>query len=239
MKKLVVLGANSDIAKATALRFAKAGYTLVLASRNTTELTTFVKQHQLEAEVIFFDAHSSNSRLEIAQKHGKTTDVLLVAFGWLGNNSRAFEEEEERQTILSTNFTAAVEAVQLFAQIFQEKQDGHIIAISSVAGERGKQSTLFYSAAKAGFSAYLSGLRNFVYPQNVHVLEVIPGYVNSKMIAHLTTPAWLTATPEQVASKIYWAHQKKRNSIRINFWWNPIMLVIRSIPESIFKKLKL
>ncbi len=239
MKKLVVLGANSDIAKATAFRFAKEGYTLVLASRNTSELSAFVEQNQLQAEVVFFDANNSESREQIAQNHGQTTDVLLVAFGKLGNNQQAFQEVDERQSILTTNFTSAVESVQLFAEYFKEKQAGKIIAISSVAGERGKQSTLFYSAAKAGFSTYLSGLRNSLYLHNIYVLEVIPGYVSSKMIGHLTTPALLTSTPEQVAHKIYWAHRKKHHFIRINFWWNAIMLVIRLIPESIFKKLKL
>jgi short-subunit dehydrogenase len=116
---------------------------------------------------------------------------------------------------------------------------GAIIGISSVAGERGRQSNYFYGSAKAGFTAYLSGLRNRLYKKGVHVMTVKPGFVRTKMLDNMQTPGPLTAMPSQVAEDIYQGLTKKKNSIYTKSVWRPVMYVIKSIPEPIFKKLKL
>jgi decaprenylphospho-beta-D-erythro-pentofuranosid-2-ulose 2-reductase len=108
-----------------------------------------------------------------------------------------------------------------------------------VAGERGRQSNYLYGSAKAGFTAYLSGLRNRLYPHGVHVLTVKPGFVKTRMIENLKTPGPLTASPKKVAEKISKALVSKTNTLYVLPVWRIIMGVIRMIPEAVFKRLKL
>jgi decaprenylphospho-beta-D-erythro-pentofuranosid-2-ulose 2-reductase len=114
-----------------------------------------------------------------------------------------------------------------------------ITGISSVDGARGRQSNYLYGSAKAGFTAYLEGLRNRLYHQKVHVLSVQPGFVDTRMTEGMPLPPLLTATPGLVAEAVYKAIKKKRNIIYVKWFWRWIMLIIRNIPEPVFKKLKL
>jgi short-subunit dehydrogenase len=108
-----------------------------------------------------------------------------------------------------------------------------------VAGERGRQSNYFYGSAKAGFTAYLSGLRNRLFTEKVHVLTVKPGFVYTKMTENLPLPKLLTAVPEDVAKVVYSGVMKKKNVVYVKWFWRWIMLIIKSIPEFMFKKMKL
>jgi short-subunit dehydrogenase len=119
------------------------------------------------------------------------------------------------------------------------RKSGTIIGISSVAGERGRMSNYLYGSAKAGFTAYLSGLRNRLFHTGVHVMSVQPGFVYTRMTESLTLPPLLTAKPEQVAADIYKAAAGGKNVIYTKWFWRYIMLIIKSIPEFMFKKLKL
>jgi short-subunit dehydrogenase len=114
-----------------------------------------------------------------------------------------------------------------------------IVGIASVAGERGRQSNYLYGSAKAGFRAYLSGLRNRMHRESVHVVTVQPGFVYTKMTENLNLPKMLTATPDEVAETVYSAVYKRKNVVYVKWFWRWIMVVIKSIPESVFKKLKL
>jgi short-subunit dehydrogenase len=108
-----------------------------------------------------------------------------------------------------------------------------------VAGDRGRASKLIYGSSKAGFSAYLSGLRNKLAASGVHVLSVKPGFVSTRMTAGMDLPALLTATPEQVAMAVYKAVIRRQNTLYVKWFWRWIMLIIRLIPEPLFKKLHL
>src|SRR5690606_33226513 len=121
------------------------------------------------------------------------------------------------------------------ANDFERRKRGVIIGISSVAGERGRQSNYIYGSAKAAFSAYLSGLRNRLYHHGVHVMTVKPGFVKTKMIENISTPGILTASPKKVAEKVHQALLKKRNTMYVLGIWKFIMMVIKMIPEGIFK----
>jgi short-subunit dehydrogenase len=114
-----------------------------------------------------------------------------------------------------------------------------IIGISSVAGERGRQSNYFYGSSKAGFTAFLSGLRNRLSRKNIQVITIIPGFVNTKMIKNINTPKFLTSEPKDIANKIYKATQRNQDIVFSNYKWSLIMQFIKLIPEKIFKRLKL
>ncbi|MGB1318607.1 MAG: SDR family NAD(P)-dependent oxidoreductase, partial [Flavobacteriales bacterium] len=111
--------------------------------------------------------------------------------------------------------------------------------ISSVAGERGRGTNYVYGSAKAGMTAYLDGLRNYLLPKGVHVVTVKPGYVDTKMKAGKPTPGIVTASPEQVAKAVFRGYKSKKNTIYVLWMWRWIMLIIRNIPEFIFKRMKL
>jgi short-subunit dehydrogenase len=116
---------------------------------------------------------------------------------------------------------------------------GTIVGISSVAGERGRQSNFMYGSAKAGFTAYLSGLRNRMFRENVHVVTVLPGFVYTRMTENLKLPKPLTAEPSEIGEAVYSASINKKDIIYVRWFWRWIMMIIKMVPEFIFKKLKL
>ncbi|MCP4108494.1 MAG: SDR family NAD(P)-dependent oxidoreductase, partial [Desulfobacteraceae bacterium] len=138
----------------------------------------------------------------------------------------------EAKKIIETNYLGV-------AEDFEKKGRGFIIGISSVAGERGRQSNYFYGSAKGAMTVYLSGLRNRLQRSSVQVTTILPGFVQTKMTENLDLPEKLLATPRDVAEDIYKAYVKKRDIIYTKWFWRWIMLVIKLIPEMIFKKLKL
>jgi short-subunit dehydrogenase len=127
----------------------------------------------------------------------------------------------------------------LLANGFEARGSGTLIGISSVAGDRGRATNYAYGAAKAGFTAWLSGLRNRLAKRGVHVMTVLPGFVETRMTAGMDLPAKLTAKPAEVADAIYRGTQSGRNVIYVKPVWALIMAIIRNIPERVFKRLKL
>ena len=157
----------------------------------------------------------------------------------MSDNITAVKDWNETAKMINSNYTGAVSILNIIAEDYAAKKSGTIVGISSVAGERGRQSNYIYGSAKAGFTAYLSGLRNRLYHDNVHVVTVLPGFVNTKMTAELNLPPLLTANPEQVADAVEKAIRKKQNVVYVKWFWKWIMMIIKSIPENMFKKKKL
>lgn len=141
--------------------------------------------------------------------------------------------------VVNTNYTAAVLALNHLMLRMEKRGSGTIAGISSVAGERGRMSNFIYGSAKAGLTAYLSGLRNRGYHTGVHVITVKPGFIRTAMTAGLPLPQPLTAEPEQVASDIVRAIKRKKNVIYSLWFWKYIMWLIRNIPEGVFMRRKL
>lgn len=240
---VLILGANSDMAEALAKLYAQKGYRLLLASRDLDRLNSHAAdlkiRYTVDVQCFTFDAHAYLTHKQFYNQLPAKPDIVIVAFGVLGDTEAAMTEWSSADEIISSNFTGAVSILNIIATDFQQRGSGAIVGISSVAGERGRQSNFIYGSAKAAFTAYLSGLRNRLAKGNVHVVTVKPGFVRTKMIADVSTPALLTATPEQVAKRIDRALVKKQNVIYVIPIWRYIMLIIKIIPEFIFKKLSL
>ena len=166
-------------------------------------------------------------------------EITICVFGYLGDNETAREQWSESEKIIHTNYTGAVSILNLVAADYALRKAGTIVGISSVAGNRGRQSNYIYGSAKSAFTSYLSGLRNKLYHDKVHVMTVLPGFVYTKMTEHLKLPHLLTASPESVAEAIYNGVRTKRDVLYVKWFWKWIMLIITTIPESIFKKKKL
>ena len=243
MGYVLLVGARSDIGRALAHEYLKNGYDLYLAARNAASMSNDLQDyriryqgevHELELDVLDYDSHpEAYGRLS-----PKPIGVICVA-GYLGDQQKAQIDFVEARKIIDTNYTGLVSLLNIIANDFERRKVGFIVAISSVAGDRGRQSNYIYGSAKAAFSAYLSGLRNRLAKAGVPVLTVKPGFVRTRMTEGLNLPESLTVLPKKVARDIFRAQQKKRDVIYTKGVWYVIMIIIRHIPECIFKKMNL
>lgn len=240
---VLLLGANSDIAKAMAHEYAAQGHNLILAARQPQRLEKLANdlhiRHQVEVQCVEFDAIAFDSHPDFLRQFDPIPEIAVVVFGYLGNQTTAQQDFAEAKRVIDTNYTGAVSIMELLAAAYEKQGHGTLVGISSVAGDRGRQSNYIYGSAKAGFSAYLSGLRNRLFHQGVHVLTVKPGFVATAMVAGLDLPPLLTATPQAVAKDIVKAQQKGRNVLYTRWYWCWILLIVRNVPEFLFKKLKM
>ena len=239
MSYVLIIGAKSDIAKATAREYAKHGFDLYLAARNADEIEDFAKdiitRTQRNVKVLEIDILDYNSHQAFYDQLEEKPLGVISAVGYLGDQKKAQSDFSEAKKIMDTNYTGVVSLFNIIADDFEKRRSGFIIGISSVAGDRGRKSNYIYGSAKAALTAYLSGLRNRLYDAQVHVLTVKPGFVATKMTEGMDLPEKLTAQPEDVAEDIYKAQQKGKNVIYTKCIWRWVMMIIKSIPEWKFK----
>lgn len=240
MSYVLVIGAKSDIAMSLARKYAEQGYDLYLAARNSEALSDFVndltirterKVQLLDLDILDYSSHETFYK-NLSEKPLGAISVV----GYLGEQEKAQSDFGETHRIIDTNYTGAVSLLNIIADDFEQRKEGFIIGVSSVAGDRGRKSNYIYGSAKAAFTAYLSGLRNRLNEAGVHVLTVKPGFVATKMTEGMDLPKALTAQSVEVANDIYNAQQKKRDVLYTKWMWRWIMLIITNIPERIFKK---
>ena len=243
MSYALILGASSDIALACARELAHRKFNLYLAGRNVESLKRAADdlaiRYSVDVKPVSFDALNFSNHSQVFKSLQPTPVLTICVFGLLGDQAVSEKNWAECERVIHSNYTGAVSIVNVVANHYEEQGAGTIVGISSVAGERGRQSNYIYGSAKAGFTAYLSGLRNRLAKKGVHVLTVKPGFVNTRMTEGLKLPKPLTAQPDQVARSVVKAIESKRNVIYTLWMWRWIMLIIRNIPEGIFKKLKL
>jgi short-subunit dehydrogenase len=243
MSRILVIGAKSDIAKSTARVYAQQGYDLILAARDCQQLTSFATEISLrlsrevslvELDIVDFDSHQ-----DFYHQLENKPDGVICAVGYLGVQSLAQTDFAETQRIIQTNYTGVVSLLNLITNDFEQRRHGFVVGISSVAGERGRKSNFVYGSAKAALTTYLSGLRNRLHESKVHVMTVNPGFVATKMTQSMDLPEKLTAQPSEVAKAIYRSQQKKRNVVYCKPIWRWLMLVIKLIPERLFKTMSI
>lgn len=240
--KVLILGASSSVALELSKILAEKGYTLQLAARSIDRLiplkNDLIIRFSCRIELLEFDAEDMVSHGSFYNSLSSKPDIVVCLFGLLGEQDEAEKDWQKAQKILTVNYVGAVSILNVIAQDFKKKGNGVIVGVSSVAGERGRQSNYLYGSAKAGFTAYLSGLRNQLFRYNVRVITVNPGFIKSKMTEKIETPKLLTATPKQVALAIVRSIEKNQDVVYTLWLWRWIMLIIKLIPEFIFKRLK-
>ena len=243
MNFILIIGAKSDTAKALARVYAKHGYGLYLAARNSNELEDFANdlriRYSATAKCIDLDILDFASHNSFYDSLENKPSGVITTVGYLGEQSKAECEFDEAQQIINTNYTGVVSLLNIIANNFEKRGSGFIVGLSSVAGDRGRKSNYIYGSAKAGFTAYLSGLRNRFSHTDIHVLTVKPGFMNTAMTEGMDLPAALTAQPEEAAKIIFAAQQKRKNIVYVKWMWRWIMLVIKHIPEFIFKRMSI
>ena len=241
-KSVLILGANSDVAKQCILQYLAKGFSVIAASRNLKSLEYFVDDNGLDKNKIslqYFDATDFSSHQNFYNNLEIKPNVVIYAAGFLVQNNQAFEDFDATFNMIKTNYAGAVSILNIIAMDKTNNNLERIVGLSSLSGVRGRKSNFIYGSAKAAFTAYLSGLRNYLFSKKVHVMTVKPGFMETKMTEGLPLNPKLTATPKQAAECIYKAYKKQKNIVYVLPIWRLIMLIIIHIPEFIFKKLKL
>lgn len=244
-KTIAVLGATSAIAVALSRLHATRGDKLILCARNEDALSAVAMdlntRGHLPVSCINTDFSNPESYNDIASQIQSTklqVDIWYVCYGTLPDQSLCEQSAEESLNAIHLNFTSVVQLLTPIANVIEQQQRGTLVVISSVAGDRGRLSNYVYGASKGALSIFLQGLRNRLHHAGGHVLTVKPGFVSTPMTAHLDQSGPLWATPEKVALQIYRAVKKKKHVLYTPWFWQPILLVIKCIPEVIFKRLR-
>ena len=177
--------------------------------------------------------------VSLADELDPCPDVAVCVVGLLADQQESERDTAAAELVMRTNYSGPALLLGALARRFESRGSGVLVGVSSVAGERGRASNYVYGSAKAGFTAFLSGLRNRLASSGVHVVTVKPGFVRTRMTDGMDLPAALTATPEEVADTVFEAIRRRRDVVYVRRVWRPIMLVIRALPERVFKRLRL
>lgn len=245
MTNILIIGATSAIAQAFAKLHCTSQHNLYLLGRDTEALTT-IKQDLLtrgsnQVEIAEWDALIANTQENAINGAFDTfgqVDVVLVAHGTLPDQKDCESNNTTLSTEVQINGLSTLTSLNTLANKLEAQKSGTIAVITSVAGDRGRQSNYTYGAAKAMVSTYLQGLRNRLSPSQVNVIDIKPGFVDTPMTAEFDK-GLLWAQPEVIAKGIDKAIKKKKHAVYLPSFWFLIMTIIKCIPESIFKKLKL
>ncbi|MFH8347949.1 decaprenylphospho-beta-D-erythro-pentofuranosid-2-ulose 2-reductase [Streptomyces sp. NPDC018045] len=241
-QSLLILGGTSGIALATARRLvARRARTVWLAGRPSPALEeTAGRLRALGAEVrtVPFDALDTGAHEEALGKVFAEGDIdmVLLAFGVLGDQERAEAEPAAAVRVAQTNYTGAVSAGLVCARALRVQGHGSLVVLSSVAAERARRSNFVYGSSKAGLDAFMQGLGDALYGTGVHVMVVRPGFVRTRMTAGLE-PAPLATTPEAVAAAIETGLRRRSEVVWVPGALRPVMAVLRHMPRAIFRRL--
>ncbi len=243
--RILILGATSALAHETAKNFAKDGASFVLVARSQYKLQTISSDLSVrgakEVETIeadFNDISRHAEILEAALKPFAGLDMALVAYGTLGDQQLCEQDVEAALQEFTTNGTSVIALLTLLANYFEQQKRGCIAVISSVAGDRGRQSNYVYGAAKGAVTVFLQGLRNRLAKKGVAVVTIKPGMVDTPMTAHMRK-GLLFADAKKVGHGIYEAMLKHKEVAYVPGYWRYVMWIIKSIPEPVFKKLNI
>jgi decaprenylphospho-beta-D-erythro-pentofuranosid-2-ulose 2-reductase len=247
---LLVLGATSRLATEVAKQFHRNGHSLFLMAREPEKipLQLFEGTNCKKVEVYKFDITDKNriaDGIEAAIGSMRDDPYVLVAIGKIFDSNCQDEDIRMMEEVIDVNFKNIAIVLGSLASHLKKKKKGSIIVISSVAGDRGRQSNYVYGAAKAGLTAFASGLRNRLYSSGVNILTVKPGYVDTPMFRTAVgdkknkIPDFLICSPEEAGKQIYRGAVLGKKVIYVSRIWKWIMFLVRVIPESLFVRLHL
>ena len=239
----LILAVTSDIGRAIARRYAEAGFELIVTARARDHLDAEIRDLEIRYDVPvrgeLLDIENLTQHDRLLQGLSRTPDVTVCAIGLMAAQQDAERDPALAARVMFVNYTGPALLLERIAQACATRGSGSIVGISSVAGERGRASNYIYGSAKAGFTAWLSGLRNRLHGSGVHVMTAKPGFVKTRMTDGLDTAQWLTSSPKCLAESVFKSYRKRRSVIYAGPIWRLIMAVIRLLPESLFKRTRL
>jgi len=236
-KTVLILGANSDVAKESIKQYIEKGFSVMAASRNTASLKKFVSENNLisKVAVLSFDAVDFDSHQKFYNELPGKPCIVVYAAGFLVDNEAALKDFKGTQQMMMVNYMGAVSILNIIATDTGNKNLERIIGLSSLSGVRGRKSNFVYGSTKAAFTTYLAGLRQQLASRNIKVNALVIGYIRTKINEGLQLNESLIMEPEYVAKFIVDAG----NSFTIvpNFKWKLIYLILKILPESLVTKL--
>lgn len=245
MSNLVILGATSAIAEQVARLYARPDQHILLVARNQDALSMVANDLLVRGagnvDTLTYDFSNLENIEKLIDEITAVLgaiDLLFVAYGTLPNQLACEASIKQTQSEINLNYLSVVSVLTGLSQVMVKQGAGTIAVISSVAGDRGRKSNYINGTAKGALTIYLQGLRNALSDKGVHVLTIKPGFVDTPMTSDFKKGI-LWAKPEKIANDIYKAINKKRDVIYTPWFWRWIMLIIKSIPERIFKKMNL
>ena len=243
--RILILGATSAIAQAYARRRAP-GSDFVLAARREGRLAAIaadLKASGAASAELFVTDLAAMERIEegVADLRARfgAIDEVIIAYGMLGEQAAAEQDLAQARALIDSNFTSAALWVLALLKGRAENTPLTIVGIGSVAGDKGRAGNFVYGSAKAAFDRFLEGLQHKYDGSAVRIVRVKPGFVDTPMTAGIADKGALWAQPDAIAAGIVKAIDQRRNIVYLPWFWRWIMLVIRHIPEPLFKKLKL
>jgi len=236
-KTVLVLGANSDVAKQCILQYSEKGFQIFAASRDLVSLKNFVVENHLEDKVdlLYFDAVDFASHQKFYTELPLKPNVVLYSAGFLVQNEDAFQDFDRTLQMMHTNYSGAVSILNIIAMDKTNKNLERIIGLSSLSGVRGRKSNFVYGSTKSAFTTYLAGLRQELSQRNIKVNVFVLGYINSKINHGFELNQSLMMEPDYVAKKIVNVGNSFLNVP--NFKWKAIYLILKNLPESWVAKL--
>lgn len=238
----VILGATSTLGQAVARELAVRGEALTLVARDEDRLQRVAADLATRGTTVtrhvasFEDPDTHEALLETIGE----ADTWWFFWGTLPDQSSCERDWTAAAAAIHANFTSVAAMLTRVANRLERRGSGTIVVTSSVAGDRGRGSNYVYGSAKGGLSLFCQGLRNRLAKRGVHLITVKPGFIDTSMTADVPKkPAVLWATPERVACAMVRARDRRRNTVYAPWFWHPIMLIIRSVPEHVFKRLSL
>lgn len=240
MKRVMIVGANSGIAKEVAAVLASSGVALRLLARDCEEVDRVAQDLRLRFEsAIETHAFQADPGTDYAALfEGEDLDAVIICYGVLVERDDAIQDAASHRRMIEVNYTSTALLLAAAARYFEPRGHGTIAALSSVAGDRGRASNYPYAATKAGVSALLSGMRAHLSRKGVRVITVKPGPTATPMTDGAQGVRGPLADPARVAKDIVKAMRRGKDVVYTPGKWRPIMAVVRAIPEWVFKRLK-
>jgi decaprenylphospho-beta-D-erythro-pentofuranosid-2-ulose 2-reductase len=237
-KNVLILGANSDVAKEAIKLYVEQGHLVMAASRSTDQLHQFVQDqviHQEKVMVMRFDAVDVGSHHAFYNSLPVKPHIVVYAAGFQVVNDQALVDWEGTFRMMQTHYGGAVSILNIIAMDTGNTHLERIIGLSSLSGVRGRKSNFVYGSTKAAFTTYLAGLRQYLFARKITVNVLVAGYIRSKMTAGLDLPESLLMEPVFIAGQI--VNAPKRFTIVPGFKWKIIYNILRLMPEGLVAKL--
>ncbi|HEY0271663.1 MAG TPA: SDR family NAD(P)-dependent oxidoreductase [Chitinophaga sp.] len=237
-KTVLLLGANSDVAKAAIVQYARKGYRVIAASRNTAALQQFVQQEISQpvlVTILYFDATDFESHAAFYAQLPEKPHIVVYAAGHLVQHETALRDFAGSFRMMQVHYAGAVSILNCIAMDAENDRLERIVGLSSLSGVRGRKSNFIYGSTKAAFTQYLAGLRQYLFARRVQVNVIVAGYIRSKMTAGLPLPEALLMEPAFIARAVVEAGN--RFTIVPGFKWKLIYRLLTWMPEKLVARL--